>query len=180
MRKTVLWQSPHVRVSLLALVALAAVIIVGCGGGGGGGGNTNGTNNGGNTNGNTPPPGQNPLLPFLSGRVVDTSSPAKGVVGATITLSGAGVPDLSSQVTSADGSFVIANVDPRYTAFTVTSPDTTKYYNEALYQAKTYDTLNCKLPLPTLSPGTNSLVGSVVLISAGNNPPPPPPVGGCP
>src|SRR5215813_12797023 len=127
MRKTVLWQSLHVRVSLLALAALAAIIIVGCGGGGGGGGN-NGANNGGNNNGNNPPPGQNPLLPFLSGRVVDTSSPAKGVVGATITLFGTGVPDLNSQVTSSDGTFVIANVDPKYTAFTVVSPDTTKYY----------------------------------------------------
>jgi hypothetical protein len=102
------------------------------------------------------------------------------VVGATITLFGTGVPDLVTHVTSSDGTFVIANVDPRYTAFSVLSPDTTKYYNEALYQAKTYDTLNCRLPLPGLSAGTNSLTGTVVLISAGNNPPPPPPIGGCP
>ncbi len=179
MRKTVLWQSPHVRVSLSALLALAAIIIiVGCGGGGGGTGTTGGATTGGTTNGSNPPPGQNPLLPFLSGRVVDSSN--KGVVGARVTLSGPGLPDLPVTVTSSDGNFVIANVDPKYNAFTVTSPDVSKYYNYALYQAKTYDTLSCKLPLGALSAGTNSLQGNVVLVSAGNNPPPPPNVAGCP
>ena len=48
MRKTVLWQSPHVRASLSALLALVAIaVLIGCGGGGGGG------NNGGNNNGKT-------------------------------------------------------------------------------------------------------------------------------
>jgi len=185
MRKTVLWQSPHVRVSLSALLALAAIfVLAGCGGGGGGGTNNGGTNNGGNTNGgnngSNPPPGQNPTLPFLSGRVVDTTSPAKGVVGATITLFGSGVPDLMVKVTSSDGVFTIANVDPRYSAFAVLSPDTSQWYNYALYLSKQYDTLNCRLPLPTLQAGNNALPTNVVLYSAGNNPPPPPPINGCP
>ena len=178
MRKTVLWQSPHVRASLSALLALAAItIVVGCGGGGGGGGNNNGA---GNNNGGNPPPGQNPTLPFINGRVTDNSIPAMGVVNATITLFGAGVPDVNARVTSSDGTFTIANVDPRYTAFSVISPDTAKWYNYALYLTKQYDTLNCRLPLPKLVAGNNNLPGSVLLFSAGNNPPPPPPLNGCP
>jgi hypothetical protein len=185
MRKTVLWQSPHVRASLSALLALVVIVFVaGCGGGGGGGGNNNGGNNNGANNGNNngnPPPGQNPTLPFVSGRVTDTGNPAQGVVGADITLFGTGVPDLHYRVTSADGTFTIANVDPRYTTFSVVSPDTTKYYNYALYTSKQYDTLNCRLPLPTtLVAGNNNLPTNIVLFSAGNNPPPPPPLNGCP
>jgi hypothetical protein len=181
MRKTVLWQAPHVRASLSALLALVAiVIVVGCGGGGGGGGGgNNGTTNGTTTNGG-PPPGQNPTLPFISGRVTDTSSPAQGVPGATITLFGTGVPNINKTVTSTDGTFTIANVDPRYTAFSVLSPDTSKWYNFALYNSKQYDTVNCRLPLPALQAGNNNLSSTVALFSAGNNPPPPPPLNGCP
>ncbi len=186
MRTTVLWQSPHVRASLSALLALIAIAIVaGCGGGGGGGGNgggnvgNNGANNGGNTNGN-PPAGQDPTLPFLTGKVVDNSSQAQGVVGATITLFGTGVANKTARVSSADGSFTIANVSAKYTAFSVVSPDTSKWYNYALYISKQYDTLNCRLPLPALAAGNNNLATPVVLFSAGNNPPPPPPLNGCP
>jgi hypothetical protein len=180
MRKTVLWQSPHVRVSLSALLALLAILVVaGCGGGGGGG--NNGTaNNGGTTNGGTPPTGQNPTLPFLSGKIVDTSSPPVGVVGAAITLFGTGVPNINTHVTSSDGSFTIANVDPRYTTFAVISPDVTRFFNFALFGGKQYDTINCRLPLPVLKAGSNTLPTTVNLFSAGNNPPPPPPINGCP
>ena len=175
-----LWQSPHVRVSVSALLALMAIMVmVGCGGGGGGG-NNGGSTNGTTTNGGSPPPGQNPTLPFLSGRVVDNSNPIQGVVGATVTLFGTGVPDLTTRVTSSDGTFTIANVDPRYNAFAVISPDTSRWYNFALYGSKQYDTLNCRMPLPVLVAGSNSLATNVVLFSAGNNPPPPPPINGCP
>ena len=180
MRKTVLWQSPHVRAYLSALLAFVAVVAVaGCGGGGGGGNNNGGNNNGGN-NGNLPPPGQNPTLPFISGKITDTGNPAKGVPGASITLFGAGVPDLQYRVTSATGAFTIANVDPRYTSFAVISPDPTQWYNYALYLGKQYDTLNCRLPLPNLVAGSNNHTSTVALYSAGNNPPPPPPINGCP
>jgi hypothetical protein len=180
MRKSVLWQSPHVRASLSALLALVAIaVMAGCGGGGGGSSSTNGTTtNGGGNNGTII--GQNPTLPFVSGKVVDSGNPAQGVPGASITLFGAGVPDLHSTVTSADGSFAIANVDKRYTSFSVVSPDTSKWYNYALFNGKQYDTLNCRLPLPTLAAGNNTLATPIVLSLAGNNPPPPPPLNGCP
>lgn len=176
MRKTVLWKSPHVRVSLSALLALLAVFAFsGCGGGGGGGGNNN--NNGGNNGGgNNPPPGQNATLAFITGRVVDTSSTPKGVPNATVTVVGTNI----SAKTASDGSFTLANVPLTATQFTVISPDTFQWYNFASYNAKQYDTINCRLPLPNLQAGQNILSGTVVLYSAGNNPPPPPPVNGCP
>jgi hypothetical protein len=101
-------------------------------------------------------------------------------VGANITLFGAGLPDLNTRVTSSDGTFVIANVNPGYTSFAVTSPDTSRWYNFALFNTKQYDTLNCRLPLPALHIGNNNLPTAVALFTAGNNPPPPPPLNGCP
>ena len=179
MRKTVLWQTPHVRASLSALLALAAIVFVfGCGGGGGGGGGTSGGVTNGGNNGSTPP-GQNPTLPFVSGRIRDTSNPSQGVVGAKVVLFGNNVPNITVTVTSKDGSFTIANVPKAYTAFTVTSPDTSVWYNYALYATKQYDTLNCRLPLPALNAGNNK-VTDVLLYSANNNPPPPPLANGCP
>lgn len=176
MRKTVLWQSPHVRASVSALIAFAAIlIVVGCGGGGGGpvGSNVNGNNNNGGA-----PPGQDPTLPFLRGKVVESANTTNGVAGATVTLHSPGRSDISV-TTAVDGSFVIANVPNSYNTFTVTSPDPVKWYNFANYGGKNYDTVNCRLPLPGLAVGSNN-TGTVVLSSGGNNPPPPPPVGGCP
>ena len=170
MRKTVLWQSPHVRASLSALLVFVAImIIVGCGGGGG---------NGGGGVGGGIPPGQNPLLPFVSGRVIDFSSPPHGIVGTTVTLFAPGLPNLNVQVTSSDGSFTVANVSTAYSTFTVTSPDTSQWYNYALYAAKKYDTTACRLPLPTLVAGNNALPSNVLLYGTAS--PPAPPVGGCP
>ena len=177
MRKTVLWQSLHVRASLLALLALAAIIlIVGCGGGGGGGvvgGSVNGSNNNGGL-----PPGQDASLPYISGKVVESANTLNGVAGAVITLHGAGVSDISA-VADANGAFRLLNVPNTYTTFSVMSPDPVKWYNFANYNGKNYDTVLCRLPLPGLAPGNNN-AGSVVLSSGGTNPPPPPPVGGCP
>ncbi len=177
-----LWQSPHVRASLSALIALLAIgLIVGCGGGGGNGNNGNGGNVGGTNNGGGGgPAGQDPNLPYVSGRIGDTSSPSQGVVGATVVLSGPGVPDLTTRVTNTDGTFVIANVSTAYTTISVMSPDTSKWYNYALYASKQYDTINCRLPLPALSIGNNNLSTSILLFSATNNPPPPPLTTGCP
>lgn len=170
MRKTVLWQHPHVRATLAALLAFAAMaIIAGCGGGGGGSNNNGGNNTNG---GNVQPIG-------VTGRVVDSSNTANGVPGARITLHGAGVSDIST-TTAADGSFFIANVPSTYTSFSVTSPDPVRWYNFANYGGKNYDTVNCRLPLPGIASASNNNIGTIILSSGGTNPPPPPPIGGCP
>jgi len=169
MRKTVLWQSPHVRASLSALLALMAmVIIAGCGGGGGSSNNNNGgNNNGGGT------------IIGVTGKVVGSANTAMGVPGARIVLHGAGVTDISA-TTDAHGAFVITNVPNTYTSFSVASPDPVQWYNFANYNGKNYDTVNCTLPLPGIAANANNNIGTIVLSSGGNNPPPPPPVGGCP
>src|SRR5689334_14401088 len=105
MRKTLLWQFPHIRISLLLVMALLfALAVAGCGGGGGGGGSNNGgNNNGGNNNGGN---GQNPTLAFITGRVVDTSSQANGVANATISVVGTNI----TAHTATDGTFTLPNV----------------------------------------------------------------------
>ena len=165
MRKTVLWQSPHVRASLSALLALAALILIaGCGGGGGGGGN----NNGGIV-----------VVPGIGGKVVESANTSNGVPGATITLHGPGVPNLST-TTAADGTFKFVNASTAYTSFSVANSDPVKWYNYANFGGKNYDTVNCTLPLPGLAANTANNIGTIILSSGGTNPPPPPPVGGCP
>ncbi|HLJ55078.1 MAG TPA: carboxypeptidase-like regulatory domain-containing protein [Chthonomonadaceae bacterium] len=175
-----MWQSPHVRASLSALIAVLAIaLIVGCGGGGGNSNNNNNGNNGSNgSNNGGLPPGQNPGLPFITGKVVGSANTAIGVPGATVTIHGAGLADRSVQ-TAADGSFTFINVARGYTSFSVASPDPVAFYNFANFNGKNYDTVNCTLPLPGLAVGANN-VGTVILSSGGNNPPPPPPISGCP
>ena len=170
MRKTVLWQTNHVRVSLSALIALLVVFaLAGCGGG-------SGSSNGGSGSG---PSGQNPNLPYLSGYIIDDTTPARGVVGAIVTFTGPGLPALTRTVTSSTGSFTFPNVPSGYTRFSVTSPDVNRWYNFATYLTVRYDTANCTLPLPTLVTGPNNLPSAVVMASSGANPPPAP-IGGCP
>jgi len=164
MRKSVLWQSPHVRASLSALLALTAIVfVVGCGGGGGGGGN-----NGGNII----------TIPGVSGKVVESANTSSGVPGVRVTFHGSGVGDIST-TTAADGTFFFANVPSTYTSFSIASPDPVKWYNYANYGGKNYDTVLCPLPLPGLSSGSNN-IGTIIISSGGTNPPPPPPIAGCP
>lgn len=176
MRKTLLWQLPQVRIPLMLLLALLfALTFAGCGGGGGSSSNNNG--NGGNNNGGGTPPNQNPTLAFISGRVVDNSSQQNGVANATVSVVGTNI----SARTASDGSFTLPNVPLNATQFTVTSPDTFVYYNFAQYTGKQYDTVACKLPLPTpLKAGANALNGTIQLFLGGQNPPPPPLINGCP
>jgi len=102
--------------------------------------------------------------------VADRDGATIAVVGTTITAH-----------TATDGSFTLPNVPLTATQFTVTSPDAFAYFNFAQYTNKQYDTIACKLPLPTpLKAGANTLPDNVHLYIGGANPPPPPPIGGCP
>lgn len=172
MRKSVLWNSPHVRFSLAMLLALMiALAMAGCGGGGGGGGG----NNNGNGNGNGG--GGNPSLATVTGQVTDLAGNA--VSGANVSV--IGLPSGQSVKTGSDGRFSIFNVPlSGFTQFVVTSPDPTLYFNTVMYLNNQYDTDpsraggQCKMPLPTpLHAGANALPGTVQMFSQ-NSPPPPP------
>ena len=172
MRNSVLRRSPFARISVFALVALSlSVALVGCGGGSGTSPVVPPV-----SGGNGPPAGQNPTLAFVNGRVVDNSSSATGVPNATVTVIGTTI----TAKTATDGSFTLPNVPIASTQFSVTSPDPSTWYNNAVYLGKQYDTINCTLPLPAnLVTGRNDLPANIVLSLGGANPPPPPQPGGC-
>ena len=165
MRKSVLRQSPFVRVSLGALVAISlAFVVAGCGGGGGG---SDPNNNNNNNN------GQNPTLAFVNGKVTDSTTAHAGVPNATVSVVGTTI----TAKTATDGSFTLPNVPLNSTQVTVASPDTFVYVNTALFSGKIYDLVLCPIPLPALSAGSNTLVSTISLFP-GSQPPPPPT--GCP
>ncbi len=179
MRKSVLWNLSHVRLSLALLLALmGSLAINGCGGGGGSSNN----NTGGNTGGTTGTTGD-PTKATITGTVTDTTTSAGPVVGATVSVSGTSF----STKTGADGKFTIINAPVGTVGVIVTTPDPNAYYGVVLYNSKLYgDPAKCPIGLTTQasSKGT-SPVGTVQLYPGGTNPPPPPYVGaldanGCP
>ncbi len=170
MRKSVLWNLPHVRLSFALLFALmGSLSISGCGGGGGGS--------------PTPKPPQtttgDPTKAAITGVVVDTTTSAAPVVGATVSVAGTSL----SAKTGADGKFSIINAPVGTVGLIVTSPDPTVYYNVVLYHSNIYnDFSTCPLSVTTQasSKGTSS-AGTIQLFPSGTNPPPPPYTGvGCP
>lgn len=153
----------------LTLVSLSLFVTAGCGGGGGTVSNNGGGGNGGGGGGN------NAII--LRGVVRDfTGSP---VNNALIEIVGTNL----NTNTNSTGFFSFPNVPQTVTRIRVTRPNGTGYYNVAQYQASDYDLLNCSLPIPALSVGTNTLNSEITLYGAldpNASPPPPPPLNGCP
>jgi hypothetical protein len=173
MRNSDLRKAPRARTSLFLLSALlAGSLLSGCGGGGGSSSGSGGT------------PGTigNASLATLSGRVVDTAG--NPVPGATVLVVGTS----AAASTASDGSFTITNVPLTATKLSLSSPNTSSWYNYGTYNGHYYQfgsaTGACDITLPTLvasSQATTQLVTSVALYPASNGSPPPPPlVGGCP
>ena len=177
MRKSVLWNLSHVRLSFALLLALmGSLAIYGCGGGGGS------SNPGGTTSSTTGHDRRSDQSDHH--RHGDGHHDAAGpVVGATVSMSGTSL----STKTGADGKFTIINAPVGTVGVIVTTPDPNAYYGVVLYNSKLYgDPAKCPIGLTTQasSKGT-SPVGTVQLYPGGTNPPPPPYVGaldanGCP
>jgi hypothetical protein len=159
-------------------VALFALLL-GCGGGGGGGGSTNGSTS--STTGFTS--GQTNAQPgdTILGRLVRGAEP---MPGETVRFFDSGNAQVGSSVTNADGYFranigtnaVKCDVDGQamvgihYVSFS---------YLSAIFQASTTDpAFTCKVPLPTIVPGSlTSMPGGQFVFFEDSSPPPPPPTG---
>ena len=168
MRKSVLWNLPRVRLSFALLFALmGSLAISGCGGGGG------------SSTPNPTPINGDPTKAAITGIVVDTTTSAAPIVGATVSVAGTSL----SAKTGADGKFSIINAPVGTVGLIITSPDPTVYYNVVLYHSNIYnDSSVCPLSVTTQasSKGASS-AGTIQLFPSGTNPPPPPYTGvGCP
>lgn len=168
MRKSVLWNLPHVRLSLALVFALmGSLAISGCGGGG-------------SSNPNPTPKPTNtgdPTKAAITGTVVDTTTAAAPVVGAVITVAGTNL----SAKTDASGKFSIINAPVGSVGLIVTVPDATVYYTILVYNSKIYnDTSQCPLSVSTQASSKGTSPAGTIRLYPANLPPPPPPPAGCP
>lgn len=175
MRKRVLRNVPHVRLSLVMLLTLfASFTMTGCGGG------SSSNNNSG--------PVSDPTLATVTGIVTDTTASGTPVQGAVVSIAGTSL----KATTGADGKFAIINVPIGVVGVAILTPSASTYYGTVLYGAsgsqKQFDTQVCPLGLATQpsSKGTSPLPYAAQLYPAGAGNPPPPPIGavnpttGCP
>ena len=184
MRKRVLWNAPHVRLSFRISLAMFMTMIVslavtGCGGGGGG---------------TLKPPGGviigipkgDPNLATITGIVTDTTASATPIAGAIVKVAGTALQGVSGT----NGKFAIINVPVQAVGLTVVTPSVATYYGAVVYGTKQYDdSVSCPIPVTGLQKsaiGPVTLPNSFKLYPAGSNPPYPPytgptnPANGCP
>ena len=174
MRNRVLWNAPHVRISLIVMALTALLALTGCGGGGGG------------TVTPTPSgPASNANLAIVTGKVTDTTAAATPISGAVVSIAGTSL----KATTLADGTFSIINVPVGTVGISVLTPDVTKYQGTVVFKGLQYDSQLCPITLVTIASGTaktpTPLAANLQLYpnSAGNGPPAPPAtntVNGCP
>ena len=175
MRKRVLGNVPHVRLSLVMLMALlASLAVAGCGGGGGGG-----TTGGTTTGGTTGVPKGNPALATVTGTVTDTTAAQTPISGAVVSIAGTSL----TATTGANGKFAIINVPVGTVGIKVLTPSVTEYYPTVSYgtsPVKLYDTSSCPIPLTTQKSalGITALPYPLQLFPATSASPPPPPYTG--
>jgi hypothetical protein len=170
MRKRVLGNVPHVRLSLVMLLALlASLAVVGCGGGGGGGTPTT-----------TPTvPVGSKTLATVTGIVTDSTAAAAPISGAVVSIAGTGL----KATTGADGKFAIVNVPVGTVGVKVLTPSVSLFYPTVLYgtsPVKLYDTDNCPIPIVTQisAKGPSTIPFPLQLFPATSASPPPPPFTG--
>jgi hypothetical protein len=162
MRKSVLWNGFHVRLSLaIGIALLVSLMIAGCGGGGG-----SSSGGGGGTT--------TPSLAIVSGTVQDDNG--NNVTGATVSIVGTSLAASSGS----NGKFQINNVPLTAKTFQVTVP--TSYFTIGTISGVNYQfnptTTPCSITLPTLqasSAGTTVLPTVTLYPSGGTSPPPSPP-----
>ena len=169
MRKRVLGNVPHVRLSLVMLMALlASLAVAGCGGGGGGG-----------TPGPTPTPTGSKSLATVTGTVTDTTAAATPISGAVVSIAGTSL----KATTGADGKFSIINVPVGAVGIKVLTPSVSQYYPTVSYgtaPVKLYDTDKCPIPVSTQvsAKGPTTIPYTLQLYPATSASPPPPPYTG--
>jgi hypothetical protein len=125
-----------------------------------------------------------PVQALVTGSVMDSNGAASSRI--VLVLYNATGTVMARGTTASDGTFRIStpitakrfNLDPA-------SMSTTFYFRSFVYQSKRYTALisSCTAPLPTLTNGSTSAIGFIVIDAAQSggaiNPPPPPP-DGCP
>ena len=183
MRKRVLWNVPHVRIShrislAMLLTLIVSLAVTGCGGGG-----TPTPVNGGSSQG---VPKGNPNLATIVGTVTDTTAAATPIAGAIVKVAGTSL----QTTTGANGKFAIINVPVQAIGITVITPSVATYYGAVVYGTKQYDdTVACPIPVTGLQKsaiGPVTLPNTFKLYPSGSNPPYPPYTGpttpgtGCP
>ena len=156
------------------LALIVGLVIIGCGGGGGGSGTGTGT---GTATGTTS--GSTGTLPSVTGNIQLPGNPPYYLTGAKVLFYDSGSTLVGTGITDVNGNFTV-QLPLTAKAFTVdiADADTAGFFNREfefnnLFYLTNNATIPCLAPLPALTAGSQTSLGTLDLSQSGTPPSPP-------